>query len=380
MASDTITRIEWGVFAGIRPRHAGSNARIGDHGTAVRVPTARITTSDGTSGWGRCVATQEQAMQLLGQSLAEVFALPSGTAAAWRVWDYPLWDLAGMRAGQPVYALLAHWRGKPVPMPFSVPAYDTSLYFDDLHLADDAAAADCIAAEARAGYERGHRAFKIKVGRGARWMAPDAGIRRDSTVVRAVRDAVGRGLPIMLDANNGYNLNLTKQVLHETADCGIFWLEEPFHEDARLYEELRAWLQREQLPVLIADGEGDASGHLMEWAEVGLVDVVQYDVFGHTFSGWLTTGATLDAWGRRSAPHHYGAWYGNYVSGHLAGAIAGFTFAEWDEATVPGIETDGYRVIEGRVEVSALPGFGLRLDDNAYHRATSEMGGYVVTR
>jgi L-alanine-DL-glutamate epimerase-like enolase superfamily enzyme len=33
----------------------------------------------------------------------------------------------------------------------------------------------------------------------------------------------------MLDANNGYNHNLAKHVRAETAGCGIFWLEEPFH-------------------------------------------------------------------------------------------------------------------------------------------------------
>ena len=45
--------------------------------------------------------------------------------------------------------------------PFRAPGYETSLYFDDLHLASDAAAAQLIASEARDGYERGQRAFKI---------------------------------------------------------------------------------------------------------------------------------------------------------------------------------------------------------------------------
>ena len=41
----------------------------------------------------------------------------------------------------------------------------------------------------------------------------------------------------MLDANNGYNLNLTKRVLQETADADVYWLEEPFHEDPELFLE-----------------------------------------------------------------------------------------------------------------------------------------------
>src|SRR5690606_30080249 len=121
-----------------------------------------------------------------------------------------------------VYALAS---GRP-PEPLGVACYDTSLYFDDLHLADDAAAAALIASEAREGHERGHRAFKIKVGRGARHMPPEEGTRRDIAVVRAVRDAVGPDAALMIDANNGYTLNIAKRVLDATADCRVLWLEE----------------------------------------------------------------------------------------------------------------------------------------------------------
>ena len=53
-----------------------------------------------------------------------------------------------------------------------------------------------------------------------------------------------------------------------------------------------------------------------DWARDGHVDV-QYDIFSHGFSNWLRTGAQLDNWGVRTAPHHYGRHLGNYVSGHL---------------------------------------------------------------
>ena len=58
-------------------------------------------------------------------------------------------------------------------------------------------------------------------------------------MIRAVRAAVGEEAPLLLDANNGYNLNLTKRVLAETAECGIYWMEEAFHEDRVLYDDLR---------------------------------------------------------------------------------------------------------------------------------------------
>ena len=44
-----------------------------------------------------------------------------------------------------------------------------------------------------------------------------------SRLIQAVRAAVGPEATLMLDANNGWNLNLTKQVLAETADCRVHW-------------------------------------------------------------------------------------------------------------------------------------------------------------
>jgi L-rhamnonate dehydratase len=369
-----IVRIEVGVLEGRRPRNAGSNARRGEHGITVRVPLARLTTDDGTQGFGVFRGSREDAAAFLGTPLAEAFHVEQGTDTRWLAWDYPLWDLIAKRAGQPVYVLAAAVNGQTPATPYRVPCYDTSLYFDDLHLASDDEAAALIAAEAREGYARGHRAFKIKVGRGARYLPLDQGTRRDIAVVKAVRAAVGATAPLMLDANNGYNLNLTKHVLAETVDCGIFWMEEPFHEDPLLYEALRDWLERAGLSILIADGEGDASAHLMDWARDGIVDVIQYDIFSHGFTRWLRTGKQLDGWNARSAPHHYGGHIGNYTAAHLAGAIRDFAYIEWDDVTTPGLDASGYTVRDGWVNVPETPGFGLTLDETAFRRAVEATG------
>lgn len=358
----TIERIEYGVLEGQRPRPAGSNARLGPHGSAVRVPIVRLTTSDGASGFGISRLPRTAAERLLGTTVDSI--------ADRRPIDLPLWDLAGVQANQPVHRLLSD----RTP---TVRCYDTSLYFDDLDIDDDAKAAALLADEAAAGVARGHAAAKIKVGRGARWMAPEDGYRRDLAIVRAVRDVLGTGAPIMVDANNGWNLNLTRRFLGDTADVGITWVEEVFHEDAELYADLHEWIAAQGLPTLIADGEGDASPRLLDMARDGLVDVVQYDVFGHSFSGWLETGAQLDAWGRRSAPHHYGAHLGNFVSGHLAAAINGFAFVEWDEVSTPGLDTSAYQVSDGIVTLPDLPGFGIELDEAVFAAAVASTGWSV---
>ena len=380
MDSPRIVRVEWGRLEGHRPRNAGSNARLGEHGIVVRVPIARITAEDGSIGFGRSTATREQAAALLGNHVDDVFTSELGTVDPWLAFDYPLWDLVAKRRRVPVYRLASAVAGRPIAPAalLRVRCYDTSLYFDDLHLESEAEAAALIAAEARQGYERGHRAFKIKVGRGARHLPLEAGTRRDIAIVRAVREAVGAGLPLLIDANNGYNLNLAKRVLTETADAGVFWLEEPFHEDPVLYRDLKEWLAGQGLATLIADGEGQASPTLLDWARDGLIDVVQYDIFGHTFTGWLKTGRLLDGWGRRTAPHHYGGHLGNYATAHLAGAVDRFAFVEWDEATTPGIDGSAYAVREGMVIVPEKPGFGLELDDAVFKTAI-EANGFVVS-
>ena len=379
MEQSRIARIELGTLESRRPRHAGSNARLGDHGTSIQLSLVRLTATDGASGFGVCRAPRNYLQGLLGDRLADAFDPARGASDRWLPCEYPLWDLVGQRANQPVYALAAAVNDRPVPAELRVPCYDTSLYFDDLHLDADDEAAALIAAEAREGYERGHRAFKIKVGRGARHMPLEQGTRRDIMVVKAVREAVGPGLRIMLDANDGYNLNITKHVLTETAACDIFWMEEPFHEDAVLYRDLREWLRAEGLSVLIADGEGDASPRLLDWAHDGIVDVVQYDIFRHGFTNWLATGKQLDGWNARSAPHHYGGHVGNYIAPHLAGAISGFTFVEWDHVTTPGIDAPGYVVRDGWVEVPDAPGFGIALDEATFRRAV-ETAGYDLAR
>lgn len=375
MENPRIISVEWGCLQGQRPRSAGRNARLSEHGSHVRVPLLRLTTEDGSQGFGWCNADREAASHLPGMRLNAVFTPEQGVLTPWQHFDYPLWDLVGQRVGLPVYTLIAAMTGAKAPESLlRVPCYDTSLYFDDLHLPSQAQAAHLLATEALEGYARGHRAFKIKVGRGARHLPLEEGTRRDIAVIQAVREAVGPQARIMVDANNGYNLNLAKHVLAATAACDIFWIEEAFHEDEVLYRDLRAWLKEHHLPVLISDGEGKADPQLLSWAKEGVVDVIQYDIMQHGFTRWLATGKLLDEWGARSAPHHYGTHYGNYVAAHLAGAIRGLTFVEWDEATTPGLDTSGYSISEGAVLVPQTPGFGLTLDEEIFLRSVRETG------
>ena len=378
MLAQKIIQIEWVVLQGERPREAGCNSRLAIHGLYTRPGIAVITTDEGISGFGWSRVSRVEAESLIGKTVEELYALrdDNGTRRvpeAYRAIEYPIWDLVGQLTGQPVYALVGNYQGDD----YKVPCYDTSLYIDDLHLTDHQQAAELIAAEAQEGVDRGHTAFKIKIGRGAMHMPLEAGMQRDIMVIKAVRQAVGSKATLLVDANNGYNLNLTKTVLAETAEARVHWMEEAFHEDGRLYQNLKEWMKQKNIQTLVADGEGDASAHLLNWAKEGLIDVVQYDIFGYGFSRWLELGQKLDGWGVHTAPHHYGAYYGNFATAHLKNGIRNFKFVEWDAARIPGIDDSAYTIQQGQISVPNCPGFGLNLDRQVYDGVVKE-SGFIV--
>ncbi|MFS0726065.1 enolase C-terminal domain-like protein [Paenibacillus sp. 1P07SE] len=368
-----IETIEQVVMKGERPRLAGSNARLGVHGKEVHCPLVRITIG-GMTGYGWSPIRHDAAEMLLGATVREIFC-----GERWikeRFWgiQFPLFDWLAKARGIPVHELLT---GEHRDTPLEVPGYDTSLYFDDLHLASDREAVALLQEEAMSGYHAGFRAFKIKVGRGAMHMDLLAGTARDIAIVNGIREAVGSQCVLAIDANNGYNLNLTKHVLKETAASNLLWIEEAFHEDDRLYRNLKAWMSEQNMKVLITDGEGYAAHPIVEWAEQGLIDAIQYDLRDYGIVSWLQLAKRLARSGVKAAPHNYGGFYGNYASAQVYPAIEGFMYVEWDEARIDGIDTTGYSIQDGLISVPQTPGFGITID-SAYYEGRVSKDGWAV--
>ncbi|MDF2963225.1 MAG: enolase superfamily enzyme related to L-alanine-DL-glutamate epimerase [Paenibacillus sp.] len=371
-----VEQIEWAGLPGERPREAGRNARLDVHGKKAVARVARITIG-GITGFGWSRISKERAEEIVGTPVQKLFTESGTVASEFEVLEFPLLDWLGQVTGKPVYQMLQDSKGTSKPDILRVPCYDTTLYFDDLHLQDQSAAIHLMQSEAQEGKERGQRHFKMKVGRGGRWMPNKEGLERDIALIKAIREIAGPEGKLMIDANNGYNLNMTKEVLAATADCKLYWVEEAFHEDRVLYEDLKEWMAREQLAVMIADGEGLASPQLMEWAEKGVVDVIQYDIMSPGFCAWLEIGKKLDAWGAKSAPHSYGNVFGNYYTGHLTAAIKGFQFVECDPVHVEGLDATVYLIEDGFVQLPQTPGFGLHLDDRYFTGQRAESGWMV---
>ena len=132
------------------------------------------------------------------EALAEWRAMAVLPAAA--AVDMALWDLAGRRAGQPVWRLLGAHEAEPVEVNYTI------------------AAADRAGAAAQAGTARadGFGCVKLKVG-----------IGDDAGRVAAVRAVLGTDVAIRLDANGAWSEDEAVAALGVLAPAGIELCEEP---------------------------------------------------------------------------------------------------------------------------------------------------------
>jgi len=183
----------------------------------------RLQAADGSVGYGEAApladydaVTLDQVLAALrlyepvcaagaGLSHAELLAVCAASAPlpqALAAIDLALWDLAGQRAGQPVWQLLGA-REPPIV---------------ELNAAVGADHPDPAARQASDAVERGFQCIKLKVGVGD-----------DLARVRAVRDAVGPHVRLRLDANGAWRPDQAIQTLASLAGFNIELCEEPVH-------------------------------------------------------------------------------------------------------------------------------------------------------
>lgn len=357
-----IERITCVDVVGTSPKMIGKNAVRDDHGSTTTERLVRVFTNTGHDGLGvtRVPVASMEADDIPRALGASPFALVDPAAGiVLHGLEHALWDVIGKVAGLPVYALL----GGSVRS--AVDAYDGGLYFCDL--LDPARGLARVTEEAAESAAHGHRAIKMKVGRGHRWMPPAEGFGRDVEAIRAVRRTIGPDILLMIDGNNGFDRPGAERLLEETGDQDIYWAEEMFPETIEDYEQFRTFLDRRRLRTLIADGET-----LPDWPPIQpylerrLIDVVQLDMNQIGLSAWRRLAACAETGGVSCAPHTWSSRFAVYASLHLGKAIPNFLSAE-----VPAYEPDAYRPAgftfrDGQYTVSDMPGWGLVIDEPVY--------------
>ena len=366
-----ITRIEKAILHGKRPRSIGRNARLPEHGPGLRDPVVRVHTNDGAVGVGWSRIGREAAEQLVGRAVDELFRLPEGSTDEARAIDLPLWDLVAKIMGTPLYRLLGARGSREVEL------YDGSIYIDDVGASDDEAV-EIFREGVRSGQEYGYRHFKIKVGRGARWMPMGEGLERDALVVHAVRDAAGPDAKILIDANMGNTLNSAKELLDACADAGVYWFEEPFAEDGPINEAFKEFIRGRGYDTLVADGEFHPPAYFFELVQKGWIDVVQHDFHGYGLTWWRHTAARIEPWGALCGPHTWGSFMERYAHAHFAASVPNYSLLEAAPGEMEGLVLDGWDLRDGKLIVPDTPGTGVDVDPDLYERRAREDGGFVV--
>lgn len=354
-----ITRIIAFDLESKRPKVCGKNARLDVHGDRGRDRMVRLFTNTGLEGLGNCRANEKELSSLLGQNPFDFFERTEPAfRSPLRAGSMPLWDLAGKVLNKPVYKLLGG-RG-----PRQLPVYDGSIYFVDLMPEYASRWQDRFKEEIDLGMKRGYRAFKVKIGRGAKWMPRDEGDARDKEVVRLIRRHIGPKMWLSVDANNGYDLARTKRFLTELADVNLAWVEEMFPEEVDLYLDLKDFLRRSNLKTLIADGETQTTLEpFIPFIAARAIDIYQGDINHFGIEDIMREAA----WARPQklwiSPHGWGSLVGFYTSLQIGRAITNYYRAENDPLDSDILIADGYAVKDGLATVPDAPGFGLKLNE-----------------
>ena len=343
----TVTSRRWKVV--------GKNSHLDVHGDTATDTLLIIDTTSGLQGFGWANASETEAVELLNKDPLNFFHPAQGVVSPLGRGDAPLWDLAGKILGEPAWRLLGGYG------PEWVPVYDGSIYFSDLQPEYAERGISRILEEVDHSLERGHRAFKIKVGRGFKWMEPEVGLARDIEVVRAIRAHVDPDVKLMVDSNNGYDLDTTKRFLEE-ADVEFFFVEEMFPESVEEDLELKRWIQARGWETLVADGESARDiEHFTPYIAQAAFDVLQGDIRRFGFTELRDLARLAAPAGIGLAPHNWGSYLGLYMQAVLGRGIPNFVMAEQDPAQTELFDASGFELREGRMRVPDTPGCGLAL-------------------
>jgi D-galactarolactone cycloisomerase len=346
-----ISRVERSTIRSRYPRTIGRNARLGSHGDGGVGDIVILHTDAGQTGWG--LAAGPIPDDVVGRSVGELIDPATGVRdESLRGLDFALHDLAGHILDLPVHALLGG-QGST-----TIPCYDGAIYFADLDPEDAPAGLAAVLADCAADDSAGYRAFKLKIGRGNRWMDRAAGDARDIEVTRAVRETYPEHR-ILVDANDGYDCDGFLDYLRAVADCELYWVEEPFLDDADDLARLKKHLRETGSQTLIAEGESNPDLEpLLKIATEGDIDVLLMDVVSFGLTSWREVMPRVTC---QASPHAWGLPLKTLYAAQLAAGLGNVPTVEGVPGETEGVDTTAYRWEDGNLTVPDRPGFGLPL-------------------
>lgn len=342
------------------PRFVGKNAIKGNHGWGYDETVCELTTDKGAKGfgvvlWGK--SEKEVSEFVIGKKVSELFSPEVGTInPIATMCDVALHDLAGIILKKPVYEIMG------ASQPATTLCYSGMIYFDDLTtFYNKAAGVDIILKECRFDYDLGYRQFKLKIGRGNKWMPKAAGIQRDIEVTKLVAKAFP-DCDILVDGNDGYTISEFETYLKGIEGIKLFWIEEPFRETVEDYTKLKSILKNLGIKTLLADGEAAPDQKFMrQLEEMKLIDVHLTDIQDIGFTGWRKLFPELKKMNVYASPHAWGSQLKTNAVSHLAAAYGNTVTIEGVTNISDDVDLGDYRLEGGKLIPSSAPGFGMTL-------------------
>jgi L-talarate/galactarate dehydratase len=263
--------------------------------------------------------------------------------------DVALWDVKARRANLSLAKLLGAHRE-------SVRCYNTSGGF--LHTPIDQ-----LKVNAAASVARGIGGIKLKVGQ------PDGHI--DMQRVRAVREHLGDGVPLMVDANQQWDRPSAQRMCRALEGFNLVWIEEPL--DAYDHEGHAALALQFDTPI--ATGE-----MLTSAAEHG--DLIRHRAADYLMPDGPRVGGITPFLKIAGLAHHSGLMLAPHFAMelhvHLAAAYPTEPWVEHFEWLEP-LFNERIEISNGRMLVPTRPGLGLSLSELArgWTRERAEVGSRV---
>lgn len=343
------------------PRLVGKNAQKGVHGYGPEVTICSLYTKQGAKGIGMLRGSVEDAEKafssLKNKKLFDVFDPGKGVLTEEGIiLDIPLHDLAGVILSKPVYKLLGREK------PFITKCYSGMIYMDDVDPEDKPSGVDKIIEECQYDYNKGYRQFKLKIGRGKKWMSLEKGIQRDIEVTKLV-NAYFPDVDILIDANDGYEVKDFIRYMEGIEDVPIWWIEEPFRETVKDFTLLREWLDNNRRRyTLLADGEAYPDLPLaLEMGKKGVLDIYLEDIIGYGFTKWRALMPVLKENKLMASPHNWGEYLKTIYTMHLTAGLGNVPTIEGVTCFSSDIDFGHSRLENGLLIPADSPGFGMTL-------------------